>query len=178
MLVPGGDRSSSSPVEEPQAVRRAYTMLLWMSLPKKRWQIRFRLRTLIAIVTGIAVGLGVRQSWLRLNARRAYCRSPLSIMVPEESRWRSLAGIDEARARELLSEAALCRWDAESRPTVVDLGAVKHRAEVCEREANPILEKVVNDDLRLAEDHARVRRLYDAASQAHFWSPDPPLDPQ
>jgi hypothetical protein len=153
-------------------------MPLRLSLPIKRRQIRFRLRTLIAIVTGIAIGLGVRQSWLRVDAKRAYCRSRVVYHGAEESRWRSLAGIDEARARELLSEAALCRWDAENRPTAVDLRAVKHRAEVCEREANRILEMEVYDDLRLAEDHARVRRFYDAASQAHFWSPDPPLDPQ
>jgi hypothetical protein len=131
---------------------------------------------MMAIVSAVAIGLGVRHSWLRLEAKRAYCRSRAVYHAAEESKWRSLAGIDEARARALQSEAALWRTDADNRPLTTDIEAVKRRAEANERQADRILEVLVRDDLRLAEDHARVRRLYDAASKAPPWSPDPPLD--
>jgi hypothetical protein len=141
-----------------------------------RIHVRFHLKTLIAIVTGVAIGLGVRQSWLRLEARRAYCRSRVVFHSAEESRWRSLAGIDEARARALQSEAALWRADAQNPLSGVNVKLVTRRAEAYEREADRVLDVLVRDDLRLAEDHARLRRLYEAASKARPWSPDPPLD--
>jgi hypothetical protein len=146
------------------------------SLLRERVHVRFHLKTMMAIVSAVAIGLGLRHSWLRLETKRAYCRSRAVYHAAEESKWRSLAGIDEARARDLQSEAALWRADAENRSLTTNIEAAKRRALENERQADRILEVLVRDDLRLAEDHARVRRLYDAASKAPPWSPDPPLD--